>query len=135
MSDRNLLNILKQLTMSTTSAITQHSNSHRRDSQYPLVFMTHVHSTTIVVGVKDDRVRRLLRHRSDNKGLAMLIQLAEGVYWCMASAFGSIVRVTRIGDKILSSPEPAAHGELVLVHYFFFCFLGGVTGRPVLMPP
>ena len=71
MSDRNLLNILKQLTMSTTSAITQHSNSHRRDSQYPPVFMTHVHSTTIVVGVKDDR--RLLRHRSDNKGIAMLI--------------------------------------------------------------
>ena len=39
------------------------------------------------------------------------------------------------GDWDLSSPEPAAHGELVLVHYFFFCFLGGVTGRPVLMPP
>ena len=38
-------------------------------------------------------------------------------------------------DWDLSSPEPAAHGELVLVHYFFFCFLGGVTGRPVLMPP
>ena len=35
----------------------------------------------------------------------------------------------------LSSPEPAAHGELVLVHYFFFCFLGGVTGRPEPMPP
>ena len=35
----------------------------------------------------------------------------------------------------LSSPEPATQGELVLVHYFFFCFLGGVTGRPVLMPP
>ena len=47
----------------------------------------------------------------------------------------SIVRVARIGDGNLSSPEPAAHGELVLVHYFFFCFLGGVTGRPVLMPP
>ena len=39
------------------------------------------------------------------------------------------------GDWDLSSPEPAAHEELVLVHYFFFCFLGGVTGRPVLMPP
>ena len=39
------------------------------------------------------------------------------------------------GDWNLSSPEPAAHGELVLVYYFFFCFLGGVTGRPVLMPP
>ena len=38
-------------------------------------------------------------------------------------------------DENLSSPEPAAHGELVLAHYFFFCFLGGVTGRPVLMPP
>ena len=73
MSDRNLLNILKQLTMSTTSTITQHSNSHCRDSQYPPVFMTRVHSTTIVVGVKDDRVRGLLRHRSDNKGIAMLI--------------------------------------------------------------
>ena len=39
------------------------------------------------------------------------------------------------GDWYSSSPEPAAHGELVLVHYFFFCFLGGVTGRTVLMPP
>ena len=49
--------------------------------------------------------------------------------------------VDRVGDangevgRDLSSPEPAAHRVLVLVHYFFFCFLGGVTGRPVLMPP
>ncbi len=55
----------------------------------------------------------------------------------MASALClSIVGANGIGDDgKLSSPEPAAHGEFVLVHYFFFCFLGGVTGRPVLMPP
>ena len=35
----------------------------------------------------------------------------------------------------LSSPEPAAQGKNVLVRYFFFCFLGGVTGRPVFTPP
>ena len=38
------------------------------------------------------------------------------------------------GDGDLSSAEPAVHGKVVLARYFFFCFLGGVTGRPVFMP-
>ena len=77
-----------------------------------------------------------MRPRSDDKGRSNVdcgryagVMLAL----CDFRSLGDIA----IGDDVgnLSSSEPAAHGELVLVHYFFFCFLGGVTGRPEPMPP
>jgi len=73
------------------------------------------------------------RHRSGRRGSSNIeggryvgVRLAL----CAVDCEGDANR----GDN-LSSPEPAAQGEFVLVHYFFFCFLGGVMGRPVLMPP
>ena len=60
----------------------------------------------------------------------------HGRYAGVCLAFRAFDREGNVkGDGNLSSPEPAAHGKLVLVYYFFFCFLGGVTGLPVLMPP
>lgn len=38
--------------------------------------------------------------------------------------------------RVLSPPEPVTHGRARMISYhFFFCFLGGVMGLPVLMPP
>ena len=75
-----------------------------------------------------------MRHQTDEKAVAISIaELYVGVWLALCGLDRDGGNVN--GDWDLSSPEPAVHGELVLVHYFFFCFLGGVTGRPVLMPP
>ena len=85
-------------------------------------------------------MRAELRNRSDeergeNVGCRRYVNVRLALCGVRSGGGGGGVVNGNADDEHLSSPEPTAHGELVLAHYFFFCFLGGVTGRPLLMPP
>ena len=103
----------------------------RRDSQYPIPLTYKstaiVADCRVVIAEEDDEA---LERGGEGSNIDRESYVGVWLALCDIDRGGSVN-----GDWYSSSPEPAAHGELVLVHYFFFCFLGGVTGRPVLMPP